>query len=342
MALAIPGWGHAFGLKTHIWIAQKLVADVQSSCRLTIETIPLIINEQVCQSIREHPGAFLAGALGPDAYPDIITGQVTTHPGIPSDWQTADWLVPMYATTAPGATLAFASGYLVHAAGDVFAHTYVNAYAGDIFVLSDERAVERRHFVLEKYIDARLPDYVFDPDSLKPPTIWLRDKLIPQRRRRASSGQSGVALHVAAMYGVYRGVNEMVEQLDGIEKDASRLLADLAASIIESEAKIASGEVRLQVVRELLKRQRGEAQGRAGPVRQLLTPLCRPGSRSCRTTSLIDQLTLEAQAASCGGGCQERWNSSNRCGQECGERTCQSAQKASGYPGHRFARGVQK
>jgi hypothetical protein len=43
------GWGHAFGLKTHIWIAQKLVADVQSSCRLTIETIPLIINEQVCQ-----------------------------------------------------------------------------------------------------------------------------------------------------------------------------------------------------------------------------------------------------------------------------------------------------
>lgn len=297
LALAIPGWGHAFGLKTHIWIAQKLVADVQSSCRLTIETIPLIINEQVCQSIREHPGAFLAGALGPDAYPDIITGQVTTHPGIPSDWQTADWLVHMYATTAPGATLAFASGYLVHAAGDVFAHTYVNAYAGDIFVLSDERAVERRHFVLEKYIDARLPDYVFDPDSLKPPTIWLRDKLIHNGDAARNSGQSGVALHVAAMYGVYRGVNEMVEQLDGIEKDASRLLADLAASIIESEAKIASGEVRLKVVRELLSANEAKLKAEQG-LYDAANAALQAGIKELQDNKhLIDQLTLEAQAA---------------------------------------------
>lgn len=297
LALASPGWAHAFGLKTHIWIAQKLVSDVQSSCRLQIETIPVNINEQVCQSIREHPGAFLAGALGPDAYPDIITGQVTTHPGIPGDWQTADWLVHMYATAAPGPMLAFASGYLVHAASDVFAHTYVNAYAGDIFVLTDERAVERRHFVLEKYIDARLPGYSFNPDSLKPPTSWLRDKLIHNGDAARNSGKSAIALHVAAMHGVYRSVNETVKQLDRIEKDAGRLLADLMASIIEGEAKIASGEVQLKVARELLSANEAKLKAEQG-LYDTVNVALQAGIKELQDNkNLIDQTTLQAQAA---------------------------------------------
>lgn len=119
LMLSVACAAQAFGLKTHIWVAQKLMLEIRASCQVTIETIPFRINEQVCQSIQEHPGAFLAGALGPDAYPDIITGQVTTHPGIRGDWQTADWLVHMYATSAPGPSLAFAAGYLVHASADV-------------------------------------------------------------------------------------------------------------------------------------------------------------------------------------------------------------------------------
>lgn len=297
LALSTPGWAHAFGLKTHIWIGQKIVADVQSSCRLMIETIPFSINEQVCQSIREHPGAFFAGTLGPDAYPDIITGQVTTHPGIPDDWQTADWLVHIYATAPPGATLAFASGYLVHAASDVFAHTYVNAYAGDIFVLSDERAVERRHFVLEKYIDARLPDYAFNPDLLKPPTRWLRDKLIHDVDAARNSGKSGVALHVAAMYGVYRGVNDTVKQLDAVEKDAGKLIADLVGSIIENEAKITSGEVQLKVARELLSANEAKLKAEQGLYDAANAALQEAIKELQNNKTLIEQATLEAQAA---------------------------------------------
>ena len=56
-----------------------------------------------------------------------------------------------------GERLAFATGYLVHAGSDTFAHSYVNSYAGDIFVLTDERAAKLRRNLLEKYIDARLP-----------------------------------------------------------------------------------------------------------------------------------------------------------------------------------------
>ena len=51
-----------------------------------------------------------------------------------------------------------AYGFAGHASGDIFAHSYVNQYAGDIFSLEDkETRVELRHFTLEKYIEARTP-----------------------------------------------------------------------------------------------------------------------------------------------------------------------------------------
>lgn len=252
-ALALmPAWVAAFGLKTHIWMGQQLLGELQDSCRVQIESVPISINKQVCESVRAHPKAFLSGVLGPDGYPDLITGQVTTHPGVKGDWQTADWLIHMYATTPPGPALAFAAGYLVHAAGDVFAHTYVNAYSGDIFALGDERAVERRHFVLEKYIDAKLPGFRYDPGMLAPPSGWLRDKLIHNSDAARNSMKSGLALHVSSMYGVYRSVTDLAKDLDGIERDAGRLLAEIIVTIGESEIKVANGEVQLKAARELL------------------------------------------------------------------------------------------
>lgn len=251
LALA-PALAYPFGLKTHIWIGKALLAEVQSSCRVSVQTVPVSINPQVCQSIREHPGAFLAGVLGPDAYPDVITGQVTTHPGIPGDWQTADWLVHLYSRAETGPRLAFAAGYLVHAAGDVFAHTYVNAYSGDIFILGDERAVERRHFVLEKYIDARLPGYSFTTGSLNPPAEWLRDKLIHNSDAERNSAKSGLAMHVAAMNSLYVSVVDLAKQLDQIERDGGRLLADIVVTVAEAQAKVATGEFQLKIARETL------------------------------------------------------------------------------------------
>jgi hypothetical protein len=55
---------------------------------------------------------------------------------------------------------------MIHAAGDVFAHSYVNNYAGDVFEITGRwhKDVERRHFDLEKYIDQRLP---YKPDLAK-------------------------------------------------------------------------------------------------------------------------------------------------------------------------------
>ncbi len=251
--LLFPVATGAFGLKTHIWIGQRLLDEVQASCRVDVASIPVSINIQTCESVRAHPGAFLSGVLGPDVYPDLISGQVTTHPGIAGDWQTSHWLSHIYGKAAPGRDLSFAAGYLVHAASDIFAHTYVNAYAGDIFVLTDERAVELRHFVLEKYIDSRLPSYKHEPGRLDPPTEFLRDKLIHHSDAARLSAKSSVALHVAAMYGVYNSVGQLADDLDRLERDAGKLLAEIVVTIAETEIKLATGEAQLKTAREVLR-----------------------------------------------------------------------------------------
>lgn len=256
--LMLPLLAYPFGLKTHIWIAKNVLAEISTSCVVSIGPAPLSIDREVCRSVREHPKAFLAGALGPDAYPDIITGQVTTHPGIAGDWQTADWLMHVYSRAAPGPRLAFAAGYLVHAASDVFAHTYVNAYSGDVFSLGDERAVERRHFVLEKYIDAHLPQYKFSKGEIDAPEEWLRDKLIHNKDAARNSAKSRFALHIAAMNGLYLSVTDLRKVLDGIERDAGRLLAEIAAVVIDANAKALTGETQLKAAREALSLNEGK------------------------------------------------------------------------------------
>lgn len=242
---AMPMSANAFGLKTHVWIGQQLLAQIGSSCRVEIERVSVPINEEVCASIRAHPGAFMAGVLGPDAYPDLITGQVTTHPGIEGDWQTSDWLIHLYAKVPAGPELAFAAGYLVHAASDTFAHSFVNAYAGDIFILSDERRVELRHFLLEKYIDSRLPGYAFDTSGLQPPADWLRDKLIHNPDASRLSAKSGLALHISSMRDIHRNVSDLAEELDRIEKDAAKLIVSVPFEITEASLKLATGETAL-------------------------------------------------------------------------------------------------
>lgn len=242
----------AFGLKTHLWIGQQIIAEVNQSCRIRIGDVPLALEPVLCSSIRNHPKAFLAGSLGPDAYPDIITGQVTTHPGVDDDWRTSDWLVHLYASAQPGAELAFSAGYVVHAASDVFAHTYVNAYAGDVFVLSHERAVERRHFVLEKYIDSKLPGFSIASADLEALPDYLSHRLIFDSSAGRTANKSGVAGHISAMNGVRVSVEHFARQLDDLEKDAGRLLGDFVARSIDLNAQVGSGEVQLKIARESL------------------------------------------------------------------------------------------
>ena len=149
-----PSVGHAFKTATHVWVGQQVLEDVVPDGRVTIPPFgEFAVRPDIVAALRSYPNEFRMGNVGPDGFPDIVTGQITVHPGVPNHWQADDWLKWI---TQPGMRpqdLAFAYGYLGHAAADVFAHTYINSYSGDIFNLKDgEDFVEKRHIGLESFI----------------------------------------------------------------------------------------------------------------------------------------------------------------------------------------------
>lgn len=161
----------AFGLRTHLYIADQVWDDLQGDCRVGLAGEAVQIEAALCDAIRNNRGAFLAGAIGPDAFPDLLIGQNYVHPGTPDGRQTADWLELVLNEAETEEEVAFAYGQLIHAAGDTFAHSYVNNYAGGVFELTARwhKDVELRHFQLEKYIDQHL-DYVAPLDELRVPS----------------------------------------------------------------------------------------------------------------------------------------------------------------------------
>jgi hypothetical protein len=169
---------HGFGLKTHVYIADQVWQDL-ADCRVAIRGQEFAVPAETCRAVRAHRGAFLAGALGPDVFPDVLVGQSIVHPGTVGGWQAGDWLNHLLSHARSDEELAFAWGYAMHFAGDVFAHSYVNNYAGGVFEISSDRTkgIELRHFRLEKYIDQHL-DYRIDPAILRVPAGFLSAQLI--------------------------------------------------------------------------------------------------------------------------------------------------------------------
>jgi hypothetical protein len=140
---------------------------------------------------------YLAGVIGPDAYPDLATGQISIHPHV-SDarggsesgtdaflqhvWDSAERACFCYRRKAR----VFTRGYLTHAAGDMFAHTFVNHYSGGEFaILPDPEQPDApnavRHLVLEGYVGRRTPatgGLRASPDGLEE---WIHQTLIDAR-----------------------------------------------------------------------------------------------------------------------------------------------------------------
>jgi hypothetical protein len=111
---------------------------------------------------------YRAGAWAADAVSDIAFAQLIVHPK-PGLTSTDQWLQTLwnacgqYALPSPqdeayAAALirkAFVLGFMTHAAGDMFGHSYVNKFAGGPFVPVRNAL---RHMAFESYIDKRTPD----------------------------------------------------------------------------------------------------------------------------------------------------------------------------------------
>lgn len=152
----------AFDTKTHVWVSQQVLNDLSDG---TLDIGPfkgIPVDEAVKKSILSNPRIYRMGNVGPDGFPDLISGQQTTHPGIEGGWNTDDWLKHIRTAGDSGSDKmrAFAYGYLGHASADTFAHTYVNWYAGDAFSLGNGVEEEIRHTLVEKFIAKHQPDLV--------------------------------------------------------------------------------------------------------------------------------------------------------------------------------------
>lgn len=256
IALLYSTFGGAWSLKTHFWIAQQVLNDACDDGKLTINDQAYDLPPALVESLRSHPDYFRMGSLGPDVFPDPIVGQTTTHPGVVSGWQTDDWLKQLVLAAQSPAELAFSFGFIIHASADIFAHTYVNQYAGDVFVLTDsERDVELRHFVLEKYIEGLTPEPVdlggnaIAWDAISVPASFLRDRLIFDSDVAAQYGKAGTGGHLAAMYAVREGVRgldnvtqALISQLTEWAADYYKLQLNLQADLITGKTSLKAAE----------------------------------------------------------------------------------------------------
>ncbi|MCT2561887.1 hypothetical protein [Chryseobacterium herbae] len=233
--------GYSFDLKTHLWIAQQVLNDVVKNKAISINNKTYKLNDKVLSALITNPSHFRMGTLGIDVFPDPIVGQITAHPGLKGGWKTDDWIQHVLNSVSTPPEIAFAYGYACHASMDIFAHTYVNAYSGDIFQLSDEIAVERRHFALEKYIGNHIPalisengqvitDYaslVSSPAGFLSKTFILNNAV--QREYKASG-----SYHLVAMNGVYHIVNE----LDRANQNAISTLSTNYLNLLKEESRL--------------------------------------------------------------------------------------------------------
>lgn len=165
--------------KTHVYLAEEALADAIDDGNVTIYQVDYrtgqIIGElgeyevepSLVEALRDYPSQFRAGVVGPDAYPDLHVGQQLIHPspdGNSGGTNSDEWLAYLWqsAHEQPYDTLpvkAFVAGYLVHAAGDMYGHTFVNHFSGGEFELGYNAL---KHLVLEGYLANRTPHPSYD------------------------------------------------------------------------------------------------------------------------------------------------------------------------------------
>ena len=214
----------AFDTRTHVWIAQEVINDLNDS-KVTIEPFgEFDVAPSIVEAITKNQKVFRMGNIGPDGFPDVVAGQVTVHPGLEDGtiddgseifhgWKSDEWFEWVINKAQTPEEKAFAYGFLLHGAADTFAHTYVNMYTGDIFDMNDgETDVEKRHIFLEKFISDRLPpmkdangvtignswDVVAVNEEL--PVSFIKSTLLMNEEVATQYALSGTASYLTKMY----------------------------------------------------------------------------------------------------------------------------------------------
>ncbi len=169
----------AFKPYTHAYSADRALEDVVADGKVTIDGREYVVNARVVTALQSYPQYYRGGSIGPDGFPDLTYGQSVIHPTETGKWMRYVFDKAWEAQTDPAyptegerlQILAFAYGYLTHAAGDMWAHTLVNDFAlgvfpgvGEILTEADQAAIAIRHIIIEGYIGDVTNGYDGNPD----------------------------------------------------------------------------------------------------------------------------------------------------------------------------------
>lgn len=154
--------------KTHIYMANFILQEVRETGCITIPQVGSYrVPEDMKQAILREPAAFRAGSIGPDFYPDMIIGQTIIHPESSGKWldiMARQLRMIPYGSGEWNASYAFYLGYVMHYAGDMFGHDYVNKWAhgsfpaiADAIKDAEKAKIIMRHILVESYMDERVP-----------------------------------------------------------------------------------------------------------------------------------------------------------------------------------------
>ena len=185
--------GAAFAWKptTHVYLAERALEDALDNGKITIERLDpatgnitgvigeYAVDAATLEALKKFADQYRAGTLGPDAYPDIMTGQQVIHPSTNPDG-TNRWLEYLWShTDTSPAIKAFVVGYLTHAAGDMYGHTFINNFTGGPFTFKPADNA-KKHILLESYIGKRVPDPTFTA-SITGVEDFIYQKLVDAR-----------------------------------------------------------------------------------------------------------------------------------------------------------------
>ncbi|WP_137846397.1 hypothetical protein [Microbacterium sp. 2FI] len=170
----------AFKPYTHNVTAENAYDDATDDGFVTVNGDEYAVRAEIVTALRNQPAAYNAGVIGPDGFPDLAYGQSAIHPE-----ETGKWLDHLLseawdAQNDAGRTaaekeqiLAFAYGFMTHAAGDMWAHTLINQVAQGVFpgvgeildIGEDPTAAEiaLRHVIAEGYVGDATAGYDGNP-----------------------------------------------------------------------------------------------------------------------------------------------------------------------------------
>jgi len=220
-SLSTPAY--AWKLKTHAYIANIVIDDAKDGKVWIPPYGEFEVRPEVAEAIKLCPTYFRGGSIGPDGFPDFWTGQSFIHPNT-NPYLVLLWnnLPPYNAYTGPVSTTpgvhvgyatsdtpkrqawAFTFGYFSHCAGDMWAHDWVNIYAGKAFPgLSEIKAdfqnnlnVIAKHISIENTLDKRIP---LSAGTIEVPNDFVLNTLVLNRTAK-SLGMNKIASYFVGKY----------------------------------------------------------------------------------------------------------------------------------------------